>query len=96
MNGNFFSTSGPGTLLANTIDLDPNTPGRQTSITVYDEDSGTNYVTYTVDDEGILTMTTPQSEFEGYNTYILYITIFDSNGFEPATPASYTRFPACA
>lgn len=96
MDGSFFSTDGPGTLLANTIDLDPDTPGRQTSITIYDEGDGDNYVTYTVDDNGILTMTTPQSEYEGFNTYILYITIQDSNGFSPVSPATYTRSPGCA
>lgn len=96
MDGSFFTTTGPGTLLANTIDLDPQTPGRQTTITIYAEASVENYVTYTVDDNGLLTMTTPQSEFEGYNTYILNITIFDSNGFAPDTPASYTRHPGCA
>ena len=96
MDGSFFSTTGPGTLLANTIDLDPGTPGQQTTITIYDEDTQEKYVTYTVDNAGILTMTTPQSEYEGYNTYILNITIFDSNGFAPDTPATYTRNPACA
>lgn len=95
MDGSFFSTTGPGTLLANSIDLDPGTPGQQTTITIYAEDSAENYVTYTVDNAGILTMTTPQSEFEGFNTYILDISIQDSNGFAPDVPASYTRYPAC-
>jgi len=95
MDGSFFTTTGPGTLLANSIDLDPGTPGQQTTITIYAEDSAENYVTYTVDNAGILTMTTPQSEFEGFNTYILDITIQDSNGFAPDAPASYTRYPGC-
>ncbi len=97
MDGSFFTTSGPGTLLANTIDLDPDTPGRQTSITIYAEyELGSGYITYTVDDTGILTMTTPQSALEGSDTYILYITIQDSNGRTPDIPASYTRIPGCA
>lgn len=50
------STNGPSPLLASTIDLDPSTPGQQTSVSY---GSGVSLTIFTVDSNGIVTVNTP-------------------------------------
>ncbi|MGK7890218.1 MAG: Ig-like domain-containing protein [Leptolyngbyaceae cyanobacterium] len=61
-----------GTLDLSTVDLDPNTPGRQTTFTVPGEG------TYTIDNQGNLTFT-PDFGFTGIATPISY-TVNDNDG----------------
>ena len=61
-----------GTIDVSTVDLDPNTPGRQTTITIPGEG------TYTVDDNGFVTFT-PELDFIG-NTTSVHYTVNDNLG----------------
>ncbi|TVU53511.1 MAG: DUF4347 domain-containing protein, partial [Arthrospira sp. PLM2.Bin9] len=74
-------TDSDGTLDLSTVDLDPNTPGRQTTFTVDGEG------TYTVDDAGNVTFT-PVDGFTGVATPISY-TVADNNG-AVSNPATIT------
>jgi CshA-type fibril repeat protein len=78
-----------GTINANSVDLDPNTPGQQTTLTVPGQG------TYTVNSSGVLTFT-PLSTFYGNTTPIQY-TVANSLGLvsNPGT-ISFTVVPAGA
>lgn len=78
-----------GTINANSVDLDPNTPGQQTTLTVPGQG------TYTVNSSGVLTFT-PLSTFYGNTTPIQY-TVTNSLGLvsNPGT-ISFTVVPAGA
>src|SRR5690606_8556401 len=69
----FVTTTGTGTLLASTIDLNPLLPGIQSSAT----ELGT---TFTVDSNGIVTMTAPTGPGAHPDTGFSY-TIQDSDGY---------------
>ena len=80
------STTGTGTLLSETIDLNPSTPGIDNSITVYNPDFPENYITFVVDENGIVTMTAPEGGMPGYeNQYPFDFTIRDTDDFESNT-----------
>ncbi len=82
----YVSTTGTGTLLSATIDLNPSTPGIDNSITVYNPDFPENYITFVVDENGIVTMTAPEGGMPGYeNQYPFDFTIRDTDDFESNT-----------
>lgn len=71
-----FVSTNNGTLDPSTIDLDPTTPGRQTS---YSYDAGDTTVTVTVDGSGVVTIT--NSEGLGYvHDHVFYFTIANTAG----------------
>lgn len=73
----FFTTEGTGVLLPETIDLIPDTPERDTSVT---SSMPWGSITFTVDDNGIVTMTEPSSGQPGNSAmYGFDFTITDSN-----------------
>lgn len=92
----YVSTTGDGTLLPSSIDLDPSTPEIDKVITVYSTSVPTNYITFTVDENGIVTMTNPQGGVPGNSgDYTFLYTISDSDDFT-STPALITVSFGCA
>lgn len=70
-----FSTTGSGALLPQNIDLDPMTPGRQSTITQLN-------TTFTVDSNGVVTMTAPTDGVPfNYPSAGFEFRIQDSDGF---------------
>lgn len=94
MDGSFFSTTSSGTLLANSIDLDPSTPGRQDTVTIYENNNGGLYGTFHVDSSGILTVVAPHSVTMSSSYFVLSFTIDDTDGFVSNT-GTLTLEPDC-
>lgn len=80
MDGVNIFTTGGGALLPATIDLDPSTPGRQSTITTYAA-IPVYYTTFTVNNSGVVTMTTPRSSDPASDIeFLLQFTIEDEDG----------------
>jgi hypothetical protein len=77
---NQITNSGPGTLDPTTIDLDPYTPGAQSTFVV--TVSETNYTTISVDSAGIVTLHSPQegTALNNYGSALFEFTITDNLG----------------
>lgn len=92
----YVSTTGSGTLLPTTIDLNPTTPEIDSSITVYRSGYPTDYITFTVDTNGIVTMTSPMSGQPGnYDNYTFSFTIRDTDDFKSNAASMIISF-GCA
>lgn len=62
------------------IDLDPSTPGVDSSVTIYNPDDAGDYITLSVDSVGIVTMTAPMGGTPGFsNNYDFDFTIKDTD-----------------
>lgn len=89
----YVSTTGSGALLPGTIDLDPMTPEVDSSVTVYNANFPSNYITFVVDENGIVTMTAPMGGTPGTSDdYSFEFTIRDTDDFESNTGSITVSF----